>query len=527
MPPSGPAGPHEAGQRFGEATEPRLALGQRDLRAAALGDVVMGAAHEHRAAAGIAHDLAAARNPAKLARVGAADAELVGVARGRRDRRTGRRAARGAAPGPRGRAGRGTPRRSASDRARRGPARRGGTWSATSGRVPSTSRARTRRPRPSQKPSVAAPRSPPALRPRRRSASLRSSGLPARTSPRPGAAGRPRPPTPPRGRWPGARAAGASRGDPARPRQPPRPRSMLSSVRRIGKRSGAGDRGGASSPWPARGNARGNPNLRYAVQRCSHEWLPVHRGGCNRKASLPPLFSRGRKGHARLGGAGLLGCVRTGEFTPMALDNLRADAEAAFPRRTRRDADQTRRDILAAAAAEFSEKGYAGGRVDDIAARTSTHQADDLLLLRRQGGALRRGAGAGLWRDARRRGRAPPGRAAAGRGDAPSGRDDLRPPRTRTRTSCAWSAARTSRAARTVAASATIRARNAAVIGTVAALLRRGEEEGVVPPRRGPARPPPPDQRLLLLPRVEPPHPRRHLRPGPDGAGPRGRRTGA
>ena len=56
----------------------------------------------------------------------------------------------------------------------------------------------------------------------------------------------------------------------------------------------------------------------------------------------------------------------------MALDNLRADAEAAFPRRTRRDADQTRRDILAAAAAEFSEKGYAGGRVDDIAARTSS-----------------------------------------------------------------------------------------------------------------------------------------------------------
>ena len=32
------------------------------------------------------------------------------------------------------------------------------------------------------------------------------------------------------------------------------------------------------------------------------------------------------------------------------------------PRRAR-DADQTRRDILAAAAAEFSEKGYAGARV--------------------------------------------------------------------------------------------------------------------------------------------------------------------
>src|SRR5215203_3947327 len=89
------------------------------------------------------------------------------------------------------------------------------------------------------------------------------------------------------------------------------------------------------------------------------------------ESKSPAIFSRGRKGHARLSGAGLLGCVRTGEFTPMALDNLRADAEAAFPRRTRRDADQTRRDILAAAAAEFSEKGYAGGRVDDIAARTS------------------------------------------------------------------------------------------------------------------------------------------------------------
>src|SRR3712207_393903 len=55
----------------------------------------------------------------------------------------------------------------------------------------------------------------------------------------------------------------------------------------------------------------------------------------------------------------------------MPRDDPRAAAEAAAPRRAR-DADQTRRDILAAAAAEFSEKGYAGARVDDIAARTST-----------------------------------------------------------------------------------------------------------------------------------------------------------
>src|SRR5439155_940678 len=34
----------------------------------------------------------------------------------------------------------------------------------------------------------------------------------------------------------------------------------------------------------------------------------------------------------------------------------------------RRDADRTRRDILDAATAEFSDRGYSGGRVDEIAA---------------------------------------------------------------------------------------------------------------------------------------------------------------
>lgn len=41
------------------------------------------------------------------------------------------------------------------------------------------------------------------------------------------------------------------------------------------------------------------------------------------------------------------------------------------PRRTR-DPDATRRAILDAATVEFAAKGYAGGRVDEIAARTAT-----------------------------------------------------------------------------------------------------------------------------------------------------------
>jgi AcrR family transcriptional regulator len=48
-----------------------------------------------------------------------------------------------------------------------------------------------------------------------------------------------------------------------------------------------------------------------------------------------------------------------------------AVAEPEVHSRTRAP-EQTRREILAAAIAEFSEKGYAGGRVDDIAARTRT-----------------------------------------------------------------------------------------------------------------------------------------------------------
>jgi AcrR family transcriptional regulator len=46
--------------------------------------------------------------------------------------------------------------------------------------------------------------------------------------------------------------------------------------------------------------------------------------------------------------------------------------ELKNPRRSTRDPDRTRRDLIDAAIAEFSEKGFSGGRVDDIAARTRT-----------------------------------------------------------------------------------------------------------------------------------------------------------
>ena len=46
--------------------------------------------------------------------------------------------------------------------------------------------------------------------------------------------------------------------------------------------------------------------------------------------------------------------------------------ESGARHRATRNADQTRRAILDAATAEFSEKGFAGARVDDIAARTRT-----------------------------------------------------------------------------------------------------------------------------------------------------------
>jgi AcrR family transcriptional regulator len=45
---------------------------------------------------------------------------------------------------------------------------------------------------------------------------------------------------------------------------------------------------------------------------------------------------------------------------------------AAVPGERIRDAERTRADILAVATAEFADRGYAGGRINEIAAKTST-----------------------------------------------------------------------------------------------------------------------------------------------------------
>ena len=49
-----------------------------------------------------------------------------------------------------------------------------------------------------------------------------------------------------------------------------------------------------------------------------------------------------------------------------------SEQPAAEPARRSRDPEQTRRDILEAAIAEFADKGLSGARVDEIAARTRT-----------------------------------------------------------------------------------------------------------------------------------------------------------
>jgi AcrR family transcriptional regulator len=167
--------------------------------------------------------------------------------------------------------------------------------------------------------------------------------------------------------------------------------------------------------------------------------------------------------------------------TPMPPDDLRADPAAATSARRSRDAEQTRRDILTAAAAEFSEKGYAGGRVDDIAARTRTTKRmiyyyfggkDGLYaaVLEQAYGGMRDAEGA-LCLD-----ELPPAEAMRRLVETTFDYHAAHPEFVR------LVSGENIEAARTVAASATIRARNAAVIGMVAALLRRGEEAGVFRP---------------------------------------------
>jgi AcrR family transcriptional regulator len=57
--------------------------------------------------------------------------------------------------------------------------------------------------------------------------------------------------------------------------------------------------------------------------------------------------------------------------TPAQADALAADLGVVAPERIR-DAERTKADILAVATREFADRGYAGARINEIAAKTST-----------------------------------------------------------------------------------------------------------------------------------------------------------
>jgi AcrR family transcriptional regulator len=150
-------------------------------------------------------------------------------------------------------------------------------------------------------------------------------------------------------------------------------------------------------------------------------------------------------------------------------------------RRTR-DPEATRLAILEAATAEFSAHGYAGGRVDDIAARTATSkrmiyyyfggkaQLYAAVLEQLYGGM--RDAEAALQTDL-----LPPHEAMRRMVEVTFDHHHAHPEFVRLVVS------ENIEEARNVRASPTIPARNARVIGTLATLLARGEASGVF--RRG------------------------------------------
>ena len=157
-----------------------------------------------------------------------------------------------------------------------------------------------------------------------------------------------------------------------------------------------------------------------------------------------------------------------------------ADA-ATRPARTRAP-ERTRRAILDAATAEFSEKGFSGGRVDDIAARTSTTKR---MIYYYFGGKEQLYAAVleemyGGMRDAEQALRLedlPPAEAIRRLVEVTFDHHAAHPEFVR------LVSVENIHEGRHVQASDDIRRRNAAVIGTIAAVLARGEREGVF--RRG------------------------------------------
>jgi len=161
----------------------------------------------------------------------------------------------------------------------------------------------------------------------------------------------------------------------------------------------------------------------------------------------------------------------------MPLEDLPAAPACATEERRARDPEQTRRDILDAAIAEFSEKGYSGGRVDDIAARTRTtkrmiyyyfggkEQLFSAVLEEMYGGM----------RDAEQALRLeelPAMEALRRLVEVTFDHHAAHPEFVR------LVSVENIQEGRHVAVSAAIRQRNAAVIGTIRALLQRGEREG-------------------------------------------------
>lgn len=153
-------------------------------------------------------------------------------------------------------------------------------------------------------------------------------------------------------------------------------------------------------------------------------------------------------------------------------------ADPKPPARRTRDAAQTRRAILDAAIAEFAAHGLSGARVDEIAARTSTtkrmiyyyfaskERLFAAVLEELYGGM--RDAEAALELDD-----LPPADAMKRLVETTFDHHAAHPEFVR------LVAVENIHEARHVAASATIRARNARVIATMTTLLRRGERAGV------------------------------------------------
>ena len=188
--------------------------------------------------------------------------------------------------------------------------------------------------------------------------------------------------------------------------------------------------------------------------------------------------------------------------------------EPARPNGRIRDAARTRAEILDVATQEFAAHGYAGARVDEIAARTRTtkrmiyyyfggkEQLFTAVLERAYARDPRGRAGA------RRRAPGP------GRGDPPAGRADLRPPRGAPRLHPPGQHREHPRG-RAHAASEELGTIGSPALDVIRRILDAGPESGAVHGRRRRRRPAHDDQLVLLLPGRQPAHVRRPVRPRP------------